>query len=81
MYQPCAVSQCWTVILIAKELCDMDKVSMTVSLDKVTSSPHLQNRESNAYFSSGKVEVSAGKAHGNDWLLATVSVCKGTLPQ
>lgn len=39
----------------------MDKVSMAVSLDKVTSNSHLQNRESDAYFSSGKVEVNGGR--------------------
>lgn len=44
----------------------MDKSSMTVSVDKVTSNPHLQNRESNACFSSGEVEVSGGKADEND---------------
>lgn len=38
---------------------------MTVSVDKVTSNPHLQNRESSACFSC-EVEVSGGKANEND---------------
>lgn len=44
----------------------MDKASVTVSLDKVTSNPHLQNMESNVCFSSGEVKVSGGKADEND---------------
>lgn len=81
MCEPCSVPQPWTVPLTAEEPRTMDKASMTVSLDKVTSNPRLQNRESNACFSSGEVEVSGGKTDENDWLLATVSVCRGTLSQ
>lgn len=44
----------------------MDKASVTVSLDKVTSNPHLQNTESNVCFSSGEVKVIGGKADEND---------------
>lgn len=66
----CVSTLCCTparaVILPTKELCNMNKASMTVSLDKVTSNPHLQNRESNACFSSGEVKVSGGKTDEND---------------